>query len=189
MRILKQNKPKEFWDRAIVFIDMNAFFASIEQMDFPWLKGRPVVITNGDAGTTIITCSYEARRYGIHTGIKLKDALALCPSLIRRPSRPKRYSQVSTNIMQELLTITPDVEIFSVDEAFLDVTRCQRLFGSPRKIGLMTQQAVFKASSLLCSIGISGDKTTAKLAGKEHKPNGFNFLDHGLKPSRKISCS
>lgn len=161
------------WPRAIILVDMNAFFASVEQHDSPELKGRPVAITNGQEGTCIITCSYEARAYGVCTGMRLKQALSLCPHLVAVSSHPQRYVEVSTSIMKALEDITPDIEIFSVDEAFLDVTHCQQMFGSPEHIGQMTRQKVMQASGLLCSIGVSGDKTTAKYAAKLYKPNGF----------------
>jgi len=164
------------WTRAIILVDMNAFFASIEQMDRPEWRGRPVAITNGLTGTCIITCSYEARAYGIKTGMRLKEARKLCPHLIQSPARPQRYTQISTKIMASLEDITPDIEVFSVDEAFLDVTRCQRLMGSPERIAQLTKDIVFKASGVLCSVGVSGDKTTAKYAAKLNKPDGLTVI-------------
>ncbi|MDH3901254.1 MAG: DNA polymerase IV, partial [Gammaproteobacteria bacterium] len=106
------------WPRAIILVDMNAFFASIEQRDRPEWRGRPVAITNGRQGTCIITCSYEARAYGIKTGMRLKQARRLCPELIQCPARPERYAATSTAIMETLQEVTPDIEVFSVDEAF-----------------------------------------------------------------------
>lgn len=167
---------KRMWPRIIILVDMNAFFASIEQHDRPEWRGRPVAITNGAIGTCIITSSYEARAYGIKTGMRLKDARKLCPDLIQCPARPERYAEVSTNIMSSLLSITPDIEVFSVDEAFLDVTHCQRLHGSPEEIARLTKQTVFEASGVLCSVGISGDKTTAKYAAKLNKPDGLTVV-------------
>lgn len=164
------------WPRAIIHADMNAFFASIEQRDFPKLRGKPVAITNGVLGSCIITCSYEARAHGIHTGMRLKQARRLCPELIQRPARPKAYAAVSTIIMQQLEAISPDIEIFSVDEAFLDVTHCQRLHGTPARMGQLAKQKIFAATGLLCSVGISSDKTTAKFAAKLQKPNGFTVI-------------
>jgi DNA polymerase-4 len=164
------------WQRAIILVDMNAFFASVEQKDYPELRGQPVAVTNGEQGTCIITCSYEARAYGIRTGMRLNVARELCPHLIHAPSRPKRYAEESSAIMAALTIVTPDIEIFSVDEAFLDVTHCQQLYGSPEVMGLMAKQCVFEASGLLCSIGVSGDKTTAKYAAKLQKPNGFTVI-------------
>ncbi len=164
------------WPRAIVFIDMNAFFASVEQLDYPEWRGRPIGITNGIQGTCIITCSYEARAYGVKTGMRLKQARHLCPDLLQVPTHPHRYAEVSRNIMHALQDISPDQEIFSVDECFLDVTHCQQLFGTPEQIGLLAKQKVFAASGLLCSVGVSGDKTTAKYAAKQFKPNGFSVI-------------
>ncbi|MFQ5660944.1 MAG: DNA polymerase IV [Gammaproteobacteria bacterium] len=166
----------DYWPRAIVLVDMNAFFASIEQHDDPVLYGRPVAVTNGLTGTCIITCSYEARRHGIYTGMRIRQARRLCPGLVQRPARPQRYARVSTHIMAALHAITPDIEVFSVDEAFLDITRCQRLWGAPEAIAGIIRQKVFEVSGVPCSIGISGDKTTAKYAAKQQKPNGLTLI-------------
>lgn len=165
-----------YWPRAIIHVDMNAFFASIEQRDFPELRGRPVVITNGEQGTCIITCSYEARAFGIHTGMRLREARRRCHDLVRRPARPAVYARVSTAIMRALECVSPDIEVFSVDEAFLDVTRCQRLHGTPLRMARMVKRQVYEASGLLCSVGVSGDKTTAKFAAKLEKPDGLTVI-------------
>ena len=159
-----------------MLVDMNAFFASVEQRDRPEWRGRPIAITNGMQGTCIITCSYEARTHGIKTGMRLKHALRLCPDLIRCPADPHRYAATSTAIMTTLQDITPDIEVFSVDEAFLDITRCQRLLGTPLQIARLAKRRVFEASGVLCSVGISGDKTTAKFAAKLQKPDGLTII-------------
>ncbi|MFO8025794.1 DNA polymerase IV [Thiohalophilus sp.] len=165
------------WPRAILLMDMNAFFASVEQRDRPELRHRPVAITNGQQGTCIITCSYEARRQGVHTGMRLKEARQLCADLIQVPARPQRYAAVSTTIMAALHeNVSPDMEIFSVDEAFLDISRCQNLLGHPADIAQHAKQVVFEASSLRCSVGVSGDKTTAKYAAKLNKPDGLTVI-------------
>jgi DNA polymerase-4 len=161
------------WERAILLVDLNAFFASIEQRDFPELRGCPVAVTNGSQGTCIITSSYEARAFGVKTGMRLYDAVKICPGLIQRPTRPKVYAQVSTCIMEALEAITPDIEIFSVDEAFLDVTHCQRLHGSPADMAQMAKNIILDRTELVCSVGVSGDKTTAKYAAKLKKPDGL----------------
>lgn len=164
------------WPRAIVLMDMNAFFASVEQLDHPEWRGKPVGVTNGTQGTCIITCSYEARAHGVCTGMRVKHARQLCRDFIQVPARPKRYAEVSTRIMHSLNDITPDIEIFSVDEAFLDVTHCQRLFGTAPRIAHMVKQKVYETTGLLCSVGLSGDKTTAKYAAKLNKPNGLTII-------------
>lgn len=164
------------WPRMIALVDMNAFFASVEQLDDPDLRGRPVGVTNGLQGTCIITCSYEARRYGIHTGMRVREARHLCRDFVQRPARPQRYAQVSKNIMHALGNITPDLEIFSVDEAFLDLSRCAHLQGTPESIGREIKHTVFSVSGIHCSVGLSGDKTTAKYAAKRQKPNGLTII-------------
>lgn len=164
------------WKRAILLLDMDAFFASVEQFDNPDLLRRPVAVTNGSQGSTIITASYEARRLGIKTGTKLKEARIRCPNLVVRHSNHKRYSEVSNKIMTALGSITPDIEVFSIDEAFLDVTHCQRLHGEPLKIAEQVQRLVWEVSGLTCSIGVSGDKTTAKLAAGLLKPAGLTII-------------
>lgn len=165
-----------YWPRAIVLVDMNAFFASVEQRDFPELRGRPIAVTNGSQGSTIITSSYEARAFGIKTGMRLKEARQLCPQLVQRPTRPRVYAALSTDIMAGLHEICPDLEVYSVDEAFLDVTRCQRLHGTPARIARLAKRKVFEVSGLHCSVGVSGDKTTAKFAAKLHKPDGLTVI-------------
>ncbi|WP_245929626.1 DNA polymerase Y family protein [Leucothrix pacifica] len=164
------------WDRMIALVDMNAFFASVEQGDHPEWQALPVAITNGVVGSTIITCSYEARAWGVKTGMRLKQARQLCPGLIQAPARPERYAEVSTNIMHALTDITPDIEVFSVDEAFLDLTGCQNLWDSAFDVGMMIKTCVNEASGVLCSVGISGDKTTSKYAAKLRKPDGLTVI-------------
>lgn len=164
------------WHRAIILVDMNCFFAAIEQLDNPELRGQPIAVTNGETGTCIITSSYEARRYGVKTGMRLKAAKQLCPHLIQIPSRPKRYAEISIRIMDALQQVTPDIEIFSVDEAFLDVTKCLRIYKDPIDAAKLTKNIVQEVSNLPCSVGLSGDKTTAKFAAESKKPNGFTVI-------------
>ena len=161
------------WPRAIILVDMNCFFAGVEQHDCPEWRGRPVAVTNGAQGTCIITSSYEARAYGVKTGMRLNEARRLCPDLIQAPARPQRYAAVSTAIMQSLQIYSPDIEVFSVDEAFIDVTHCQRLLGTPQHIAQRLKETVNTVSGLRCSVGVSGDKCTAKYAAKLNKPDGL----------------
>ncbi len=108
--------------------------------------------------------------------MRVREALRLCPHLVQRPTRPRVYAKVSRNIMHSLTTVCPDIEVFSVDEAFIDVTSCQKLYGSPEQAARELKQAVYQASGLLCSLGLSGDKTTAKYAAKLNKPDGFTVI-------------
>ena len=164
------------WPRMIALVDMNAFFASVEQANNPLLSGKPVAITNGLVGTCIITSSYEARAFGICTGMRLREARQLCPQLIQLPANPVLYAKVSTCIMECLNQFTPDFEIFSVDEAFLDLTHCQNMWGSAEAVGRLIKQSVFDCSGVRCSVGISGDKSTAKYAAKLNKPDGLTLI-------------
>lgn len=127
--------PRNFphWPRAVIHVDMNVFFSSIEQQDRLELRGHPVGISNGLQGTRIITSSYEARAYSVKTGMQLREARVLCPDIVQVAARPERYVAVSTAIMSALTSVTPDVEVFSVDEAFLDITKCQALWGLPER--------------------------------------------------------
>tara|TARA_Y100000996_G_scaffold397842_1_gene365291 strand:- start:897 stop:2132 length:1236 start_codon:yes stop_codon:yes gene_type:complete len=165
------------WSKIIMHVDMNAFFASIEQRDDPLLSGKPVAITNGDKGSCIITCSYEARAFGIKTGMRFSEAKIKCPSLIRKSSDPKKYTKISSNIMNILYDISPDVEIFSIDEAFLDLTSCKKIYTSPANVAYIIKDRISKSVNLQCSIGISGDKSTAKFAAKMQKPDGITIIN------------
>lgn len=161
----------------IALMDMDAFFASVEQLDNPRLRGRPVGIVNGEQGSTLIAASYEARPFGIRTGTRWQDARERCPDLARVVARPARYAELSGRIMQALTEVCPEIEVFSVDEAFLDLTRCQAYYRhDPAHIVALIRDTVFRASGLSCSVGISGDKTTAKWAAKLHKPGGLTVI-------------
>jgi DNA polymerase-4 len=158
---------KTLWKRAFAHVDMSAFFASIEQLDFPEIATRPVAVVNGEQGTTIITSSYQARAFGIKTGTKVKEALAVCPQLVIRPARSHRYAEISTNIMKALEDISPDIEIYSVDECWIELTHVLDLYDSIEAIGHKIRSTVHQASGgLPCSIGISEGKLTAKFCGE-----------------------
>ena len=109
--------------------------------------------------------------------MRVKEAKQLCADFVQVPARPERYAAVSSRMMQALTSVTPDVEVFSVDEAFLDVTTCQQLWGHPYDIAQMAKRKVqYATGGVLCSVGVSGDKTTAKYAAKLHKPNGLTVI-------------
>ena len=172
-----------YWRRAIVLLDMDAFYASVEILDNPILKDKPVSVTNGAHGSTIITCSYAARKYGIHTGMPLYKAKSLCKNLVNIAARHKRYNYISNNIMNYIKDyICPDIEVYSVDEAFIDITGIQRSYGPIPKIALNIQQQIYRRFGLASSLGISGDKTTAKYAAKQAKPFGIKIVEPKLAP-------
>ncbi len=164
------------WSRVIALVDMNAFFASVEQVDHPQWRAKPLAITNGKIGTCIITSSYPARACGVKTGMHIREAKRLCPDLIHATSRPGRYAEVSGHIMKTLSEFTPDIEVYSVDEAFLDLTHCRHLTGEPAETAKLIKQQVYQVSGVHCSIGISGDKTTAKYAAKCNNPDGLTII-------------
>lgn len=157
--------------KIIALVDMMSFFASVEQLDFPELAGRPIAVLNGSQGSTIITASYQARDYGIKTGMKLKEAQKLCPSLIPRASRPHRYVDVSKKIMAAVeAKITDEIEVFSIDECFLDLTSILHLYPSLEALAASIRKTVHQASGgLPCSIGMCEGKLTAKFAAKSNK--------------------
>ncbi|WP_192485288.1 MULTISPECIES: DNA polymerase thumb domain-containing protein [Cysteiniphilum] len=158
---------KTHWTTCVCLTDLMAFFPSCEQVDFPELRGRPVAVTNGDKGTTIISSSYEAREYGIKTGMKMSEALKLCPQLIKRPSRPDRYAEISGNIMRALMEITPDISVYSIDECYIDLMPVLKLYGSVKIISEKIRKTVFEASGgIRCSIGITEGQLTAKYCAK-----------------------
>lgn len=170
------NSIKE-WRRMIALVDMDAFFAAIEQQDNPRLRGMPVGVVNGEKGSTLVAASYEARRFGIRTGTTWAEAQQRCSQCVRIVARPARYAEVSHKIMQALVDITPDIEVFSIDEAFLDLTSCQAYYRfDPESIAKLIQQKVREASGVSCSVGVSGDRTTAKWAAGLHKPGGYEVV-------------
>lgn len=161
----------------IALVDMDAFFASVEQLDNPRLRGKPVGVVNGEQGSTFIAASYEARAFGIRTGTHWQEARERCPDCFRVVARPARYAEVSARIMAALTEVTPEVEVFSVDEAFLDLTGCQSYYRyRPAAIAALIRDTVQRASGLSCSVGLAGDKGTAKWAAQQHKPGGITLV-------------
>ncbi len=160
--------------RAILHIDMDAFYASVEERDNPGLRGKPVIVGgNATSRGVVAAANYIARTYGIHSAMPAKTALKLCPSLILLPPRIKHYAEISRRIHDIFARFTPLIEPLSLDEAFLDVTDSLKLFGSGEKIGRTIQQAIQNELGLTASIGIAPNKFIAKIASDIDKPNGF----------------
>jgi DNA polymerase-4 len=160
--------------RQIIHIDMDAFFAAVEQHDQPAYRGQPVIV-GGDPKTrgVVSTCSYEARKFGVHSAMPSSQALRLCPMGIFLPGRMGRYLEVSSQIMTILKEYTPLVEQVSIDEAFLDVTGSEALFGSADEIALQIVERIEREVGLTASVGIAPNKFLAKLASDLKKPKGF----------------
>jgi len=161
-------------NRTIIHIDMDAFYASVEERDNPELRGKPVIVGgNATHRGVVAAANYSAREYGIHSAMPTKTAMKLCPSVILLPPRIKRYAEVSRRIHDIFARFTPLIEPLSLDEAFLDVTGSLKLFGSAEKIGCDIQRAIQNELDLAASIGIGPNKFIAKIASDIDKPNGF----------------
>ena len=164
-------EPKQ---RAIMHIDMDAFFAAVEQRDNPELKGKPVIVGGSvESRGVVSTASYEARTYGVHSAMPMTEAHRLCPNGIYLPVDMQKYRRVSRQIMDIFHRFTPEVEAISLDEAFLDLTESLRLFGSAEEIGRKIKQLIREELQLTASVGLSYNKFLAKLASDMDKPDGF----------------
>ncbi len=164
--------------RYILHVDMDAFFASVEQMDNPQLKGKPVIVGGDPKGRGVVSAaSYEARKFGVHSAMPMKTAKAKCPDCIILPVRMKRYSELSQKIHEIFSEYTPLFEPVSIDEAFLDVTGSISLFDSAENIGREIKKRIKKEVGLTASVGIGPNKFLAKLASDLEKPDGFVVID------------
>ncbi|GFO63727.1 DNA polymerase IV [Geomonas paludis] len=163
-------------NRIILHIDMNAFFASVEQQSNPALQGKPVAVIGAAKRTIITTCSYEARAFGVRTGMNTWEARQKCPELIFVVGNNKKYSYTSKQIIGIMREYTPLVEVFSIDEAFLDVTGSLNLFGPPEEIARMIKERIRERFGLTCSVGIAPNKLLAKLASDMQKPDGLTVI-------------
>ncbi len=159
----------------IIHVDMDAFFAAVEQLDNPELKGKPVIIggVSLDNRGVVSTASYEARKYGIHSAMPIAQAKKLCPHGIYLPGRGHRYSEISKQIFEIFKQITPKIEKLSIDEAFLDVKGCHRLYGDSHQIAKLIKNKVKKQTGLVCSVGVASNKFLAKIASDLEKPDGL----------------
>lgn len=162
---------------AILHVDMDAFFAAIEQRDNPALRGKPVIVGGSRESRGVVsTASYEARRFGVHSALPMAEAVRRCPDGIYLPVDMKKYRAVSRQIMQIFQQFTPEVEAISVDEAFLDVTGSQKLFGTAEEIAYKIKKQIQQELHLTASVGLAYNKFLAKLASDLDKPDGFYMI-------------
>ena len=162
--------------RVIMHVDMNAFFASVEQQHDPSLRGKPIAVIGSAARTVITTASYEARAFGVKTGMTVWQARQKCPQLILVVGDNRKYTYTSARIVEMMQQFTPLVEVFSIDEAFLDVTGSLSLYSSPERIACLLKAEIRHHFGLTCSIGIAPNKMLAKLASEMQKPDGLTVI-------------
>ena len=156
---------------------MDAFYAAIEQLDDPALRGRPVLVGPPSARGVVLTASYEARPYGVGSAMPMAKARRMCPNAVIIPPRFDRYQEVSATIMKVFANFSPDVEALSLDEAFLDMTGSEQLFGDPESIGRRLKAAIREATGgLTASVGVSATKYVAKVASACQKPDGLTVV-------------
>lgn len=162
--------------RAVIHVDMDAFYASVEQLDDPRLRGRPVIIGGTGARGVVATASYEARRFGVRSAMPGATARRLCPDAVFLQPRMARYAEASAAVFSVLAEFTPLIEGLSLDEAFLDVSASRRLLGSLPVIGALVRARVRERTGLPCSVGMAHNKLLAKLATELAKPDGLFHL-------------
>jgi DNA polymerase IV len=160
--------------RQIIHVDMDAFYASVEQLDNPELRGKPIIVGGpAESRGVVAAASYEVRSFGVHSAMPTAQALRRCPHAIVLPVRMARYAELSQQIHAIFERFTPLVEPLSLDEAFLDVTASTNLFGPAEKIGRDIKQQIKDRTQLTASVGIAPNKFLAKLASDLEKPDGF----------------
>jgi DNA polymerase-4 len=160
----------------ILHLDMDAFFASVEQHDRPELRGKCVIVGGSSQRGVVTTASYEARRFGVRSAMPMFEARRRCPHGIVVPGRMHRYKEISQRVMARLKAFTPLVEKVSIDEAYMDISGCERLHGPPAAMGTAIKKAIRDEVQLTCSIGIAPVRFLAKIASDIHKPDGMTII-------------
>jgi DNA polymerase IV len=174
--------------RVILHVDMDAFYAAVEQRDHPELRGQPVIVgadpKEGRGRGVVSTASYEARKFGVGSAMPISQAYRLCPQGVYRPVDMAKYLEVSRQVMAILRRYTDLVEPVSVDEAFLDVTGSRRAFGSGEEVGRALKEAIRgETSGLTASVGVASCKLVAKIASDMRKPDGLVVVPAGTEPA------
>ena len=163
-------------NRAILHVDMDAFYASVEQHDQPELKGKPVIVGGTGARGVVAAASYEVRRFGVHSAMPMSEALRRCPHAICIPPRMRRYKEASKQVFAVFHQFTPQVEGLSLDEAFLDLTASVKLFGAAPDIAHEIKRRIRETTGLTASVGLASNKLLAKIASDLGKPDGFFWI-------------
>ena len=165
--------------RWIMHVDMDAFFASIEQLDHPEYKGHPVIVGGLSSRGVVATCSYEARKFGVHSAMPISRAKKLCPDGVYVYPRMDRYKEVSHQIFSIMKEFTPHIEPLSIDEAFLEVSGMSTMYSGPKALGRAIKDRVFEETGLIISAGLAPNKFLAKLASDLDKPDGLVVIPYG----------
>lgn len=168
-------------ERIILHLDMNSYFATIEQQANPFLRGKPIAVTGSPYTRTVVgAASIEAKTYGVKTGMSWPEAQKLCPQIIRIVCDPDKYSEISKRFIKILEHYSPLVEVFSIDEAFLDITTTAERFGGPICLAQQLKREIRQECGewISCSVGISHNKLLAKLAGELKKPDGLTVISN-----------
>ena len=163
----------------ILHVDMDAFFASVELLERPELKGRPVIVGSPAGRGVVLSATYEARAFGVHSAMPMSRARRLCPQATIIPPSHGKYAEVSKGVMEIFHAITPLVEPIASDEAFLDVGGARRRLGPPATVAAMIREQVFERYGITCSVGVASSKFVAKLASKQCKPDGLLVVPAG----------
>jgi DNA polymerase-4 len=165
--------------RAILHVDMDAFYASVEERDQPALKGKPLIVGGTGGRGVVAAASYAVRRFGVHSAMPMREALRRCPEAIVVHPRMARYQEISEQVFAIFREFTPLVEGLSLDEAFLDVTASRQLLGEPEAIGAEIRRRIARQTGLTASVGIAPNKLLAKIASDLNKPDGMCRIDAG----------
>ena len=164
-------------ERWILHVDMDAFFASVEQRDHEEYRGKPVIVGGLGPRGVVSTASYEARRFGVHSAMPMSKAHRLCPDGIFVAGSYETYRAVSKKVFSVLSRFSPVIEPLSIDEGFLDITGMEGLMESRREYGLRLKKEIFEATGLVASVGIAPNKFLAKLASDLEKPDGLVIIE------------
>ena len=169
--------------RVILHIDMDAFYASVEQLDNPTLSGKPVIVGGVSNRGVVSTANYEARKFGVRSAMPIFQARQKCPHGVFLPVRMTRYKEISQKIMMVLEGFTPLIEQVSIDEAYMDISGTEKILGSAEELGLKIKDRIKSIIFLSCSIGIAPNKFLAKIASDLNKPDGLTIISPEYAPS------